>query len=142
MDHPHYCRGDCTSAAIQTADGGWLCQGCGLSLEARKAKCRVVVVYNEKTTRPTPPVLSSSRGRTTERPPAPAPREIEKPPLRTMPCSTCSKGQVGVARWESGIKSCTTCQPLRIVAIGVNKAAEVFALEATPDQVASGRRRP
>lgn len=142
MDHPSYCAGSCKNPAVQTASGVWLCTGCGLSLEVRKARQRKVV---KPYTRPVGQLGSIRRH------PVSGARRVLAEPVRaakpapevqTVPCSTCSTGRIGVARWDDGIRSCTACEPLTLVAIQMHKGAEDFHLDVSPEQAKSTRRRP
>lgn len=151
MDHPSYCAGTCKGTAMQTASSDWLCMDCGLSLEARKARQRKVVM-------PLPRTRQAQRAAAMQRHPASGTKPVAvilqelqasrkvtpKPVPQTVPCTTCEKGEIGQARWDDGHRSCTQCKPLLIAAIGINKAAPALMLleQATPEQVAGGRRRP
>lgn len=58
-------------------------------------------------------------------------------------CTTCSRGKIGKKRWEEGVRLCTRCAPLPLVSVGVHKSIPALMLpeDATPERVASGRRR-
>jgi hypothetical protein len=118
----------------------WMCKGCGLSLEVRKVRQRKVMVPYMP---PVEPLLASRTRHPSSRPKVlaePVPR-VQPAPEQTVACPGCDKGRIGVARWAAGIHSCTSCEPLRMVAVQPNKAAEVFDLELSPEQAASVRRR-
>lgn len=143
----------CANAPLIPTDRGTICGSCGKDRPAinrrrpRRRAARLVPVARKVLDLPDGYVQRPPTGRSSitglQLVPEPAAAAPEPPALISMPCATCG-GEVGRARYLDGHRECTSCKPLQIVAIGLNKAAPDLRLAADvdPETVASGRRRP
>ncbi len=141
----------CKTASTLQTDVGPICANCGKDRPERTSGRRrraatSVPVRRSKPLLPPGYTFRPPTGRSSVEghPLAPlkAAARTENAKLVAMPCETC-EGDVGRARWINGHRKCTKCAPLKMVAVGLNKAAPDLQLASTvtPDQVASGRRR-
>lgn len=141
----------CSSAGTLTTVDGPICAYCGkdrpLPTKGRRRSAAKSSAPSRKPRIPPGQEFQPPTGRSSVdgRPLAASASRVaaKSTPVETMGCSNCD-GVVGAARWANGHRECTRCAPLKMVAVGLNKAAPDFQLASTvtAETVASGRRRP